>query len=111
MEWLLDNWLPLLIVVLVVLGFIGWIIYLCNRKGLREIALKAILIAEDQYNSTTGQERLTIAVNYMYDLIPSTIAVFIPKSMLNNFIKNFIQKVFNEVKQALDYVKPVEGGK
>ena len=105
MEWLQANWLPLLIVVIVVLIFIGIIIYLCKKKGLRQVALQAILFAEEQYNSTTGQERLQIAIDYVYSRLPSAITIILPKDFLNTILKNFIQKLFDEVKQLLDYQK------
>ena len=106
MEWLQANWLPLLIVILVVLIFIGIIIYLCKKKGLRQVALEAILYAEKQYNSTTGKERLEIAVNFMYDKLPCFITSIMPKETMKFMLENFIQTIFDEVKELLDYQKP-----
>ena len=86
MEWLQANWLPLLILVLVVIGFIIYLIYLSKKKGLRQVALEAILIAEEKWNTTTGKERLQIAVDYVYDYIPSYVKIFLSKELLNNII-------------------------
>ena len=83
MEWLQANWLPLLILVLVVIGFIIYLIYLSKKKGLRQVALEAILIAEEKWNTTTGKERLQIAVDYVYDYIPSYVKIFLSKELLN----------------------------
>lgn len=114
MEWLQANWLPLVIVILAILVFIAWIIYLCKKEGLRKVALKAILIAEDRYNSTSGQERLQIAIDYVYAAIPDKVKAFIPKDLLLKFLKTFIQKLFDEIKEVLDYskeIKKLEEGK
>lgn len=113
MQWLAANWLPLLIVVLLVLVFIGIVIYLCKKKGLRTVALEAILEAENFYNSTTGQERLDMAILHVYNRLPLTVTVIVPEPVMKKLLKNFIQKVFDEVKDALDYQKPQleEGGK
>ena len=105
MEWLQANWLPLLILVLVVIGFIIYLIYLSKKKGLRQVALKAILIAEEKWNTTTGKERLQIAVDYVYDYIPSYVKIFLSKELLNKILADFIQKVFDEVKKVLDFQK------
>ena len=105
MEWLQANWLPLLILVLVVIGFIIYLIYLSIKKGLRQVALEAILIAEEKWNTTTGKERLQIAVDYVYDYIPSYVKIFLSKELLNKILADFIQKVFDEVKKVLDFQK------
>lgn len=108
MEWLQTNWLPLLIVTIVVLCFIIWIIYLCKRKGLKETALNAILEAENHYHTTTGQERLDLAVDYMYKALPAAVTMFLSKEALETVLAKFIQKVFDEIKKALDYQIPAE---
>ena len=105
MEWLQANWLPLLILVLVVIGFIIYLIYLSKKKGLRQVALEAILIAEEKWNTTTGKERLQIAVDYVYDYIPSYVKIFLSKELLNKILADFIQKVFDEVTKVLDFQK------
>lgn len=105
MEWLQANWLPLLILVLVVIGFIIYLIYLSKKKGLRQVALEAILIAEEKWNTTTGKERLQIAVDYVYNYIPSYVKIFLSKELLNKILADFIQKVFDEVKKVLDFQK------
>lgn len=105
MEWLQANWLPLLILVLVVIGFIIYLIYLSKKKGLRQVALEAILIAEEKWNTTTGKERLQIAVDYVYNYIPSYVKIFLSKELLNKILTDFIQKVFDEVKKVLDFQK------
>lgn len=105
MEWLQANWLPLLILVLVVISFIIYLIYLSKKKGLRQVALEAILIAEEKWNTTTGKERLQIAVDYVYDYIPSYVKIFLSKELLNKILADFIQKVFDEVKKVLDFQK------
>lgn len=105
MEWLQANWLPLLILVLVVIGFIIYLIYLSKKKGLRQVALEAILIAEEKWNTTTGKERLQIAVDYVYDYIPRYVKIFLSKELLNKILADFIQKVFDEVKKVLDFQK------
>ena len=82
-----------------------YLIYLSKKKGLRQVALEAILIAEEKWNTTTGKERLQIAVDYVYDYIPSYVKIFLSKELLNKILADFIQKVFDEVKKVLDFQK------
>lgn len=110
MVWLESNWLPLTIVVLVILAFIGWVIYLCKKKGLRETALEAILVAEKEFSSGEGKEKMEFAVNYVFDLLPVYLKALFPKDLVCSILEKFIQKLFDEVKKLLEYQK-VEGGK
>lgn len=98
-----ENWLPILILIIAGLCVIGYIIYLAITKGLKETALNAILEAEKQYNTTTGKERLELAVSYAYDLLPKVVKVILPKTLLLEMLHNFIQKTFNKIKDLLDY--------
>ena len=114
MEWLEDNWLPLSIVILVILGFIGWIISLCKSRGLRQVALDAILEVEKAFGSGKGKEKMQCAVDYVFDLLPIYIKVILPKDFLKSSLEKFIQKLFDDVKELLDYQKVEnlkEGGK
>lgn len=108
MEWIKSNLPELIVLVIAVISFILYLIYLCKRDGLRKVALRAILEAEKLYNSTTGKERLAFAIAYVYDVLPSYIKVVLPKAFLESFLENFIQEVFNQVKDLLDFEKGVE---
>lgn len=43
------------------------------------------------------------AVEYTYNLCPIYIKVLLPQSLVEEFLTNFIQKIFDEIKEALDY--------
>lgn len=116
MEWILSNWLPLTIILISILVIIGIIVYLCKKNGLKQVAYQAILLAEEHYNSTTGQERLDLAINYMYSKLINKFPIIsniIPESLAKSAIRIIIQKIFDEIKLVLDYQKPQineEGG-
>lgn len=98
-----ENWLPLLVLIIAGLLVVFWIIYLVITKGLKETALLAILEAEKQYNTTTGKERLDLAISYVYDLLPKLVKTLLPKTIIMESLHNFIQKTFNKIKDLLDY--------
>lgn len=105
MEWIKFNLPELIILLLAIISFILYIVYLCKRDGLRKTALQAILEAEKLYNSTTGKERLAFAIAYVYDLLPAYVKAVLPRTFLESFLENFIQEVFNQVKDLLDFEK------
>lgn len=101
MEWLQANWLPLAILAGVVIVFIIHLVKISKEKGLRQTALEAILKAEEQYNSTTGQERMKLAVEYVYASLPDVLKIAFTKDIIEKYLTKFIQKVFDEVKAML----------
>ena len=105
MTWLETNWIPLLTIVIFILVIIGWILILIKRRGLRQVALDAILEAEKEFQSGKGKEKMKFAIDYVFDLLPLYIKVLLPRELLHNFLEKFIQKVFDEVKKYLDYTE------
>ena len=99
------TWLYITILVITVVSFIIYVFFQAKKNGLRETALQAILKAEEQYYSTTGKERFEIAFNYVYDLIPTTWKIILPKELLKKFLNNLIQSTFDEVKELLNFEK------
>lgn len=93
LEWLAANWLPLLIVIIVVAIALT---YFIKRKGLRQVAIDAIVWAERMYGSEEGKEKMQKAIDYMQQIVP--FLNFIPDSIIHSFI----QGVFNQIKEALD---------
>lgn len=93
----------ILLVIVIVLAVL-YVIYLIKRYGFKKVALQAILFAEKQYNTTSGKERMNIAIDFVYDnYIPEYIKSILSKETLHNILDKAIQKVFNESKQLLDY--------
>lgn len=93
----------ILLVIVIVLAVL-YVIYLIKRYGFKKVALQAILFAEKQYNTTSGKERMNIAIDFVYDnYIPEYIKSILSKETLHNMLDKAIQKVFDESKQLLDY--------
>ena len=92
-EWLAANWLPL---VIVIIAIVSGIVYLLKKKGLRQTAIDAIVWAEREFATETGQEKMQKAIDYCQQLIP--FLNFIPDSI----IQSFLQGIFNQIKEALE---------
>lgn len=101
MEFIVTNWLELTIVGLFLIGAIIYIAWLIKKNGLRGMAVKFIVRAEDIYKNGQNKEKMDYAINKLIAKIPMPFRLFITEEM----IRKFIQKIFDEVKEALDYKK------
>jgi hypothetical protein len=108
MKWIQENWLPLTIIILVIVIFIVYLIYKCKKSSLRQVALDAILFAEKHYDTTSGKERLNLAVKYVYEFLPLIVRILLPVSAIEFLLNKLIQKTFDETKSLLDYHKEVK---
>lgn len=92
-------------IILIVIGIVGYIGYLLlNRRWtrLREIAYKLIKQAEKTITGTKkGQERFELVLNQLYNMIPAWLRFFIPRSLM----EEKLQEWFNLIKDTLDYGK------
>ena len=92
-EWLAANWQPLLVVIIIA---IIMIVYLIQRKGIRQLATDAIVWAEETFKTEDGQKKMQEAIDYCQQVFP--FLNIIP----DRLIKMFIQSVFDQIKGALD---------
>jgi len=93
------NTLFIILAVLIVLLFIVGIICKIKKEGLRPTIVSLIVKAEEELGSNAGQEKLAYVVNTIYEMLPKSLRIFITKKAMTNFVQN----VFNLVKEALDY--------
>lgn len=100
-EWLATNWLPLVVLLVVI---IGMVFYMLKKKGLRQVAIDAIVWAEREFSTEDGQEKMQQAIDYCQQVIP--FLNLIPDAI----IKGFIQGIFDQIKAALDNVPADKDG-
>lgn len=91
-EWLVANWLPLLVFIIVVVGVLFFIL---KKKGLRQAAIDAIVYVQEKMGTEDGQVKMQNAVDYIQQLVP--FLGFVPDSI----IQAFIQGVFDQIEAAL----------
>lgn len=89
------------IIAIMVIAFIAYICYQIKTKGLREAVIDFIVEAEDQFQQGENQEKLEYVLEAIYVMVPGWVRLFITKTA----VVSFIQKIFDEVKIALDYKK------
>ena len=101
MEFVLTNWLELFILVLFFIAIVLFTAWQIKKNGLRSTVVKFIVKAEDMYNQGANQEKLNYVIDRIIGLIPMPFNLFITRLT----VQKFIQKIFDEVKEALDYKK------
>ncbi|MFQ9264501.1 MAG: hypothetical protein ACLR44_05330 [Clostridia bacterium] len=92
-------------IALMVIAFFIYIAWQIKKNGLKEFATQMIVKAEDMYKKGQNDEKFNYVVEKVIAMIPMPLQLFITEDM----VKNFIQKVFDSVKTALDYTPKKEG--
>lgn len=95
----MEN-LILILALLIIAIFIVWEIY---TKGLKTTIIKLIVEAESLLED--NQEKFNTVVNGVLVRLP------IPFNLIPvSFIEKLVQKIFDEVKEALDYIPETKEG-
>ena len=92
-------------IALMVIAFFIYIALQIKMNGLKDFATQMIVKAEDMYKKGQNDEKFNYVVEKVIAMIPMPLQLFITEDM----VKNFIQKVFDSVKTALDYTPKKEG--
>lgn len=101
MEFIQTHWLELIIIALFFIIAIIYIAWQIKKNGLRGAVVNLIVKAEDMYNKGDNEEKINYVIDKVIALIPMPLQLLITRTT----IRNFIQKIFDETKKALDYKK------
>ena len=91
------NVTQLIAIAVIVILIAIYLIYSIKKKGLRKTAIDLIILAEEKYGSGQGEMKMESAIVGFLALLP----IPIPHSI----VRWFIQTVFDEIKDALNYQK------
>ena len=101
----IQTIISVMTIALMVIAFFIYIAWQIKKNGLKEFATQMIVKAEDMYKKGQNDEKFNYVVEKVIAMIPMPLQLFITEDM----VKNFIQKVFDSVKTALDYTPRKEG--
>lgn len=91
----------ILLLIFLFLTILIYVLWQIKKNGLRSFVIECIVYAED--NLTNNKVKFESVCNMVITKLP------FPLNMIpSSFIANFVQKVFDEVKIALDYKKREE---
>ena len=97
------EYIPYIVLAIVVIAFVIYIIYSTKKKGLKQTALEWILIAEKEFQKGKNKEKFEYVYKAIYNVLPAFLKVFISEDVAENILSKFIQGVFDFIKPALDY--------
>ena len=87
----------ILIIACIITLLVLW--YKIQKEGLRNVAIRLIVIAEKNFGSGEGKKKMEMVVANIHKALPTPLNFFLTETM----ITNFVQMVFNEIKEALEY--------
>ena len=100
----IQTIISIVAVAVMVIAFLIYIALQIKKNGLKEFVTQMIVKAEDMYKKGQNDEKFNYVVEKVIAMIPMPLQLFITEDM----VKNFIQKVFDGVKIALDYTPKKE---
>lgn len=75
------------------------IVYLIKKNGLKSTVRQLILEAEDKFEKGMNDEKMNFCIQQFINKLPAVVQYFVTYES----VKNFIQGIFNCLKQAMDY--------
>lgn len=93
--------IQIVVVALAVIAFGLWLFWQIKKKGLKGFATEMILKAEDIYEKGKNEEKMNYVIDKVIALVPMPLSLFITRET----VQDFIQKIFDSIKLALDYKK------
>lgn len=94
-----NEILCIIILVLACIAILGYLYWMIKKNGLIPVVVKMIVAAEDQFEKGANQEKINYVIDSLLEFLPKILRCFITREN----VKSFVQKVFNSVKEALDY--------
>lgn len=94
-----NQILCIIILIVACITSLLYLYYIIQKEGLRNVAIKLIVIAEKNFGSGEGKKKMEMVVANIYKALPTPLKFFLTETM----ITNFVQMVFNEIKEALEY--------
>lgn len=91
----------IIFVLAIIVVFFAFNFYVTAKKqGIREAAIKLIVEAEEIFEYGKNSEKFNYVIQKIDDILPSFAKYIVNKDT----IITFVQKIFDEIKIALDYI-------
>ena len=94
----MDN-LSIIIILISFVILVGCLYYQIKKNGLKATTIKIIVRAEELLGSGKGKEKMQYAITQFLELLPAPIRIFFTVES----VESFIQEVFDDIKEALEY--------
>lgn len=91
--------LSVIVIVVGIAILIGCLYYQIKKSGLKGTAIELIVYAERMIGSGKGEEKMNYVIDKFIAYLPMPFRLLLTREM----VKNFIQEVFDEIKDVLEY--------
>jgi hypothetical protein len=88
-----------IIIVVAIVILIGCLYYQIKKNGLKGTAIELIVYAERMLGSGKVEEKMNYVIDKFIAYLPMPFRLLLTREM----VKNFIQEVFDEIKDVLEY--------
>ena len=90
LQFIIKYWDSILLVVLV-LGFVVYLIKTGQTKVLKQIAIKLVTEAEGEYGSGTGIVKKSAVVSWLYNHLPAILKFIFTEKDLENIVETVLE--------------------
>lgn len=94
-----NEILCIIILVLACIAILGYLYWMIKKNGLRAFVVKLIVTAEQEFEKGANQDKINYVIDGLLAFLPKILRCFITREN----VKTFVQRVFDDVKEALDY--------
>ena len=94
-----NEILCIIILIFACIFILGYLYWMIKKNGLRAVVVEFIVAAERQFDKGENQTKINYVIDRIINILPEFLKIFITRDN----VKIFVQGVFDEVKQALDY--------
>lgn len=91
--------LNIIVLVVAIIIMLGSLYYQIKKNGLKGTAIELIVYAEQVIGSGKGEEKMNYVIDKFIAYLPMPFRLLLTREM----VKNFIQEVFDEIKDVLEY--------
>ena len=94
-----NEILCIIILVLACIAILGYLYWMIKKNGLRAVVVEFIVAAEQEFEKGANQDKINYVIDGLLAFLPKILRCFITREN----VKAFVQGVFDDVKEALDY--------
>lgn len=101
-----EKTLYIILLILVCFFAFIYLLYQIKKNGLRATVIRLIVCAEKNFQKGENREKMNYVIRHFVSILPTPVRFFITEDA----VENFIQCIFDEVKEALDYKEAQTNG-
>ena len=93
------DMLSIIVLVVAIIIMLACLYYQIKKNGLKGTAIELIVYAEQVIGSGKGEEKMNYVIDKFIAYLPMPFRLLLTREM----VRNFIQEVFDEIKDVLEY--------